>query len=66
MAQGTVKWFNDEEGQGFLQRDHGPDVYVHYSDIVGAGIGSLSEGQKVTFDITRGPRGPRALNVRPI
>ncbi len=66
MARGTVKWFNEVEGHGFLQRDDGPDVYVHYSDIAGEGIRSLVEGQEVEFDITSGTRGPKALNVRPL
>lgn len=66
MAQGTVKWFNDAEGFGFIQRDDGPDVYVDGAALVGAGLTSLAEGQPVEFDVTAGPRGPRARNVRPL
>jgi cold shock protein len=66
MAQGTVKWFDDGEGFGFIQRDDGPDVYVDCTAILGAGLSSLSEGQPVEFDVTAGPRGPRAKNVRPL
>lgn len=66
MAQGTVKWFDESEGHGFIQRDDGPDVFVDGSAIVGTGLGSLAEGQPVEFDITPGPRGPHARNVRPL
>jgi cold shock protein len=66
MAQGTVKWFDEREGFGFIQRDDGPDVYVDGAALVGAGVSTLSEGQPVTFDLTSGPRGPRARNVRPL
>ena len=67
MAQGTVKWFNGEKGYGFIQVDGGgPDVFVHFSAIVGSGYRSLEEGQKVEFDITQGQRGPQAENVRAI
>ncbi len=64
MAQGTVKWFDDGEGFGFIQRDDGPDVYVDGAALVGAGVSTLVEGQPVTFDVTPGPRGPQAKNVR--
>jgi cold shock protein len=66
MAQGTVKWFDDGEGFGFIQRDDGPDVYVDGAAILGAGLDRLLEGQEVEFDVTSGPRGPRAKNVRPL
>jgi CspA family cold shock protein len=67
MAQGTVKWFNGEKGYGFIQVEGGgPDVFVHFSAIVGSGYRSLEEGQKVEFDITQGQKGPQAENVRPI
>jgi CspA family cold shock protein len=66
MAQGTVKWFDDSEGFGFIQRDDGPDVYVDGAALLGAGVSTLTEGQPVTFDVTSGPRGPHARNVRPL
>jgi CspA family cold shock protein len=64
MAQGTVKWFDDDEGFGFIQRDDGPDVYVDGAALIGAGVKTLVEGQHVAFDVTAGPRGPHAKNVR--
>ncbi|MEJ2576959.1 MAG: cold-shock protein [Gammaproteobacteria bacterium] len=64
MPAGTVKWFNDSKGFGFIaQEDGGDDVFVHFSAIQGGGFRSLSEGQKVTFDIEKGDRGPKAVNV---
>ena len=66
MAQGTVKWFDESEGFGFIQRDDGPDVYVDGAALVGAGVNTLEEGQEVTFDVASGPRGPHARNVRPL
>jgi len=65
MATGTVKWFNDSKGFGFIQREDGPDVFVHFSAIAGNGFRSLQEGQKVEFEVTQGPKGPQAANVRP-
>ena len=63
MAEGSVKWFNDAKGFGFIQQDDGPDVFVHFSAITGEGFKSLQEGQRVTFDIVDGPKGPQASNV---
>jgi CspA family cold shock protein len=64
MATGTVKWFNDAKGFGFITREGGPDLFVHHSAIVADGFRSLSEGQQVEFDITDGPKGQQAVNVR--
>jgi CspA family cold shock protein len=65
MASGTVKWFNDSKGFGFIEQPDGPDVFVHHSAIQGSGYKSLSEGQSVEFEIKDGPKGPAAENVRP-
>jgi len=66
MAQGTVKWFNAEKGFGFIaQDDGGADVFVHYSAIQMQGYKALEENQKVEFEVTQGPKGPQAENVRP-
>ena len=61
--QGTVKWFNATKGFGFISRDDGPDVFVHYSAIQGKGYRSLEEGQRVEFTLEQGPKGPQASNV---
>ena len=67
MAQGTVKWFNSEKGYGFIaQEGGGADVFVHYSAIQADGYRSLEEGQSVEFEITQGPKGVQAENVRPL
>jgi cold shock protein len=63
QAQGRVKWFNDAKGYGFIAREDGPDVFVHYSAIQGDGFRSLAEGQTVSFEITEGPKGLQASNV---
>ena len=63
MAQGTVKWFNESKGYGFITADEGKDVFVHFSAIQGEGFKTLNEGQKVSFDVVDGPKGPQAANV---
>ncbi|MDR1376898.1 MAG: cold-shock protein [Synergistaceae bacterium] len=63
MAQGTVKWFNESKGYGFITADEGKDVFVHYSAIMGDGFKTLAEGQKVSFEIVNGEKGPQASNV---
>ena len=64
MASGTVKFFNDEKGFGFISRESGDDVFVHFSNIVGEGYKSLDEGQRVEFDVAPGRKGEEAQNVR--
>jgi CspA family cold shock protein len=65
MATGTVKWFNESKGYGFITNDDGSkDVFVHFSAITGDGFRTLTEGQKVTFDVEDGPKGPQASNVQ--
>lgn len=61
--RGTVKWFNNDKGFGFIQQENGPDVFVHFRAIKSDGYRSLSDGQKVEFDITQGQKGPQAENV---
>jgi len=63
MANGTVKWFNDQKGFGFIEQDSGPDVFVHHTGINAVGFKSLTEGDDVTFDIEQGQKGPAAANV---
>jgi cold shock protein len=63
MANGTVKWFNDSKGFGFITKEDGGDVFVHFSDIQDSGFKSLAEGQNVTFDVVDSPKGPKAANV---
>ena len=66
MEQGTVKWFNDAKGFGFISRQSGPDVFVHFSAIQANGFKSLQEGQAVEFEVAQGPKGLQAENVRPL
>lgn len=63
MANGTVKWFNDKKGYGFIQSEDGQDIFVHHTGINGSGFKSLKDGDRVTFDITQGQKGPAAVNV---
>ncbi len=63
---GTVKWFNDSKGFGFIEQESGPDVFAHFSNIAGDGFKSLAEGQKVEFTVTQGQKGPQAENIVPI
>jgi CspA family cold shock protein len=63
MSEGTVKWFNDAKGFGFIQQDSGTDVFVHFSQIQGDGFKSLAEGDRVRFDVSAGPKGPQSSNV---
>jgi CspA family cold shock protein len=66
MAQGTVKWFNETKGFGFITQEGGEDVFVHYTAIAGEGFRTLKEGARVEFDIVRGPKGLQAANVRAV
>ena len=67
MEQGTVKWFNDAKGFGFITPETGgKDLFAHFSAIVGTGHKSLQENQKVSFDVANGPKGPQATNIRPV
>jgi CspA family cold shock protein len=66
QVSGTVKWFNDEKGYGFIQQEGGKDVFVHHSAITGTGRKSLREGQKVTMNVVQGQKGPQAENVVPV
>jgi cold shock protein len=63
MVNGTVKWFNDSKGFGFIEQENGQDVFVHFSAITGDGFKSLAEGDSVTFEVTKGPKGLQAANV---
>ena len=63
MANGIVKWFSDKKGYGFIEQENGPDVFVHHSNINAQGFKSLKEGERVTFDIEQGQKGPTAVNV---
>jgi len=63
MADGIVKWFNERKGYGFIEQAEGSDIFVHHSGITGSGFKTLKEGDKVTFEIEQGPKGPRAVNV---
>jgi CspA family cold shock protein len=66
LAQGTVKWFSNEKGYGFIQRDEGDDVFVHHSAVEMEGYRSLTEGQRVEFEVVQGDKGLQASNVKPI
>jgi CspA family cold shock protein len=66
MPQGTVKWFNEQKGFGFISREGENDIFVHYSGIAGDGFKSLQEGDQVRFEITQGPKGEQAINVSKI
>ncbi len=66
MATGTVKWFNNDKGYGFISQSDGEDVFVHFSAIQSDGYKSLEEGQAVEFEVTQGPKGKQASNVRPV
>jgi cold shock protein len=66
LAEGTVKWFSNEKGFGFIEREGGDDVFVHFSAITGEGYKSLAEGQKVEFEVVDGPKGAQAANVMPV
>jgi CspA family cold shock protein len=63
MANGTVKWFNEKKGYGFIEQEDGPDVFVHHTGINSSGFRTLNEGDQVTFDIEQGQKGPAAVNV---
>jgi len=63
MLKGTVKWFSDKKGYGFIEQEDGPDVFVHFSGISGDGFKTLAEGDQVTFEIQEGPKGASAVNV---
>ncbi len=65
MATGTVKWFNESKGFGFIEQESGEDVFVHFSEIQGEGFKTLTDGQAVEFEVTQGPKGAQASNVQP-
>ncbi len=66
MTQGTVKWFNEAKGFGFITQEGGEDVFVHFSAIEGDGFKTLADGDRVEFEVTKGPKGPAAANVRKV
>jgi cold shock protein len=66
VATGTVKWFNDAKGYGFITTESGTDAFVHYGDILGDGFKSLAEGDQVEFELSQGPKGPKAVKVQKI
>ncbi|MFT7222804.1 MAG: CspA family cold shock protein [Cellvibrionaceae bacterium] len=66
VITGTVKWFNESKGFGFIEQPSGPDVFAHFSAITGTGFKTLAEGQKVEFSVTQGQKGPQAENIRPL
>jgi CspA family cold shock protein len=66
MPEGKVKWFNEQKGFGFIEKDEGGDVFVHFSAIQSSGFKTLQEGQRVSFDVTQGKKGPAAENVKPL
>ena len=65
-VKGTVKWFNDSKGYGFIQQESGPDVFAHFSEIIADGFKTLKEGQEVEFEITDGEKGPQAEKIMPL
>lgn len=65
-STGTVKWFNDEKGFGFIEQENGPDVFAHFRAIVGDGFKTLAEGQRVEFTVTQGQKGPQAQDIKPL
>jgi CspA family cold shock protein len=66
MSEGTVKWFNNKKGYGFIKIDKGSDIFVHHSSIEADGYKTLNEGQRVSFEVAEGQKGPMAINVRPV
>ncbi len=66
MSEGKVKWFNEQKGFGFIEKDEGGDVFVHFSAIQAGGFKTLHEGQRVSFEVTQGQKGPAAANVKPL